>query len=80
MSATRDDASRATEAPHIDSIIETRVGTAGASAQAATLIPDTIVEDDHGRFQVGLHDEAGSFPTRRFASAVAARKVTRESA
>ena len=45
--------------------------------QAAALIPDSIVEDDHGRFQVGLHDEAASFPTRRFASAVAARKVGR---
>jgi hypothetical protein len=45
-----------------------------ALEQASALIPDSIVEDDHGRFQVGLHDEAGSFPTRRFASAVAARE------
>ena len=47
-------------------------------ARPAALIPDSIVvEDDHGRFQVGLRDETGSFPTRRFASAVAARKVGR---
>jgi len=46
-------------------------------ARPAALIPDSIVEDDFGRFQVGLHDEAASFPTRRFASAVAARKVGR---
>ena len=52
--------------------------TSEALEQATALIPDSIVvEDDHGRFQVGLHDEAASFPTRGFASAVAARKVVR---
>ena len=46
--------------------------TSEALEQATALIPDSIVvEDDHGRFQVGLRDETGSFPTRRFASAVA---------
>jgi hypothetical protein len=31
-----------------------------------------IVEDDYGRFSA-LHDDAGGFPTRGFAEAIAAR-------
>jgi hypothetical protein len=46
--------------------------------QAAALIPDSIVvEDDHGRFQVGHHDEAASFPSRKFAQQVAAQEIVR---
>ena len=39
--------------------------------------PPLIIEDDFGRYQVGLHDDAPSFETRGFAIAIAQREARR---
>jgi hypothetical protein len=41
--------------------------------------PPLIVEDDHGRFRLGLYDDASGFETRKFACDVWLHRQTRHS-